>query len=88
MIGPVLDVRGRGTGAVGLALLSPVALSGLDHDPAVGRDPVATAQLTQAHPAGDELALESLAVADPVQSGRLRLSRPPADARRDEGLPE
>ena len=88
MVGPVLDVRGRGTGAVGLALLSPVALSGLDHDRRVGAGPVGAAQLTQAHPAGDELALEGLVVADPVRGRRLRLSRPPADARRDKGLPE
>ena len=51
--------------------------------PAAGGDAVAAAQLTQAHGAGDVLALERLVVANPVRGGRLRLSRPPAAPRCD-----
>jgi hypothetical protein len=39
----------------------------------VGGDPVGAAQLAQAHPAGDELALQGLVVANPVDRRRLRL---------------
>jgi len=54
----VLDEGLRLAGSVGLALLGPLPLLGLDDDERVGADAVATAQLAQADAAGDVLALE------------------------------
>ena len=87
-VGMLLDVRRTGAVTVGPALLRPVALPRLDYDRAVGGDAVTATQLAQAHGAGDVLALERQVVTDPVRGRRLRLLRPPAAPRRDEGLTE
>ena len=71
-VGMELDEGVGLAGAVGLALLGPLPLLGLDDDEAVGGDAVATAQLAQAHLGGDELALQGAVVADLVQGDRLR----------------
>ena len=76
-LGVVLDVGVGGLGPVLLTLLLPAPLLGLDDDERVGGDAVATAQLSQAHLAGDVLALQGAVVTDLVRGSRLRASRPP-----------
>ena len=61
---------------VGLPLLLPLALLRLDRDEAVGGDAVTPAQLPEADPGVDELALERPVVVGLVH-GLLRASRPP-----------